>query len=138
MKISNVDAFQMEWGETGKGPRSAFVRIETEDGQFGLGEASPMEGGLASLVIVAKHMAPFLVGKDALDHAVLTETLFHKLVKLGPEGALTGALAARGHRAVGSQGQATPAAGSQAPRRSMADEPDLLCIDRRQCLAHGR
>ena len=39
-------------------------------------------------------MAPFLIGKDALDHAILTDTLFHKLIKLGPDGVVTGALAA--------------------------------------------
>ncbi|MBI3506542.1 MAG: mandelate racemase/muconate lactonizing enzyme family protein [Proteobacteria bacterium] len=95
MKIIKVVPFQVEWGADGqKGVRSAFVRIETDDGLFGLDEASPMEGGIASLVIIAKHMAAFLVGKDALDHAVLLDTLFHKCVKLGPEGAVTGALAA--------------------------------------------
>lgn len=95
MKISRVEPFQLQWGDPGqKGGRSAFVRIDAEDGLSGYGEASPMEGGLASLVIVAKHMAPFLVGKDPLDHAVLLDTLFHKLIKLGPEGAVTGALAA--------------------------------------------
>ena len=94
MKIAKIETFQMEWGAPGKGPRSAFVRIEDEDGQFGLGEASPMQGGLASLVIIANDMAPFLIGKDALDHAVLLDTLFHKCVKLGPEGATTAALAA--------------------------------------------
>jgi len=75
MKITKVEAFQLEMGAAGKGPRSAFVRIEVEDGRFGLGEASPMQGGLASLVIVANDMAPFLIGKDALDHAVLLDTL---------------------------------------------------------------
>ena len=59
VKIEAVETFQLEWGEPGQpGPRAAFVRIRTEDGLFGLGEASPMEGGLASLVIIAKHMAP--------------------------------------------------------------------------------
>lgn len=53
-----------------------------------------MEGGIASLVIIAKHMAGFLVGKDPLDHAVLLDTLIHKCIKIGPEGAVTGALAA--------------------------------------------
>lgn len=97
MKITKVDMFQIEWGEPGvprMGTRSAFVRIETEDGQFGLGEASPMQGGLASLVIIANDMAPFLIGKDVLDHAVLLDTLFHKCIKLGPEGVTTAALAA--------------------------------------------
>ncbi|MCZ8102025.1 MAG: mandelate racemase/muconate lactonizing enzyme family protein [Burkholderiales bacterium] len=94
MKITQVDSFQLEWGEAGKGSRSAFVTIHTDEGLVGMGEASPMEGGLVSLVIIAKHMAPFLIGKDPLDHAVLLDTLLHKCVKLGPEGAVTGALAA--------------------------------------------
>src|SRR5258708_7278601 len=49
-KITAVDAFQMSWAadDTPSG-RSAFVQIHTEDGPFGLGEASPMHGGLASL-----------------------------------------------------------------------------------------
>ncbi|GGA43245.1 mandelate racemase [Pelagibacterium lentulum] len=59
-----------------------------------MGEASPMYGGLASLTIIANHMAPELLGKDPLDHAVLLDTLWHKCVKLGPEGAATAALAA--------------------------------------------
>lgn len=94
MKITKVDAFQMNWDASGSGRRSAFVRIETEDGAFGLGEASPMQGGLASLGIIANDMAPFLIGKDILDHAVLLDTLLHRCIKLGPEGAATGALAA--------------------------------------------
>src|SRR6185312_3613847 len=39
-------------------------------------------------------IAPMLIGRDPLDHAVLLDQAFHTLVKLGPEGALTGALAA--------------------------------------------
>nr|WP_314260760.1 mandelate racemase/muconate lactonizing enzyme family protein [uncultured Devosia sp.] len=94
MKITKVETFQLAFDEAKPNNRSAFVRIETEDGQFGMGEASPMAGGLASLTIIAHEMAPFLVGKDALDHAVLIDTLYHKCIKLGPEGATTGALAA--------------------------------------------
>lgn len=101
MIIKRIDTYQMAWGEVGTSvktalspARSAFVRIETEDGIFGMGEASPMYGGLASLTIIANHMAPELIGKDPLDHAVLLDTLWHKCVKLGPEGATTAALAA--------------------------------------------
>ncbi len=100
MKISKVTPFQLDWAEPGRpgadtaGGRGAFVRVETEDGQFGLGEASPMEGGFVPLTIIARRMAPFLIGKDALDHEVLQEKLYHKLVKLGPEYAVTSALAA--------------------------------------------
>jgi L-alanine-DL-glutamate epimerase-like enolase superfamily enzyme len=94
VKITKVEPFQMRWGDEGKGPRAAFVRIETDEGLFGLGEASPMQGGLASLTIIKHDMAGDLVGQDPLDAAVLQEKLFHKLVKLGPDGALAGALAA--------------------------------------------
>jgi len=94
-KITAVDAFQMSWAEDDRqAGRSAFVQIHTEDGAFGLGEASPMQGGLASLGMIAHDFAPALIGKDALDHAVLLDRLLHVCVKLGPEGAMTGALAA--------------------------------------------
>lgn len=53
-----------------------------------------MQGGLASLGILAHNIAPELRGADPLDHAVIQDRLLHALVKLGPEGALTGALAA--------------------------------------------
>jgi len=94
VKITKVETFQLVFDEARPNNRSAFVRIETEDGQFGMGEASPMQGGLASLTIIAADMAPYLLGKDALDHAVLLDTLYHKCIKLGPEGATTAALAA--------------------------------------------
>ncbi len=95
MKIRDIEAFQVSWAP-GDQPqqRSAFVRIQTDDGYNGIGEASPMQGGLASLGIVARDIAPMLIGQDPLDHAVLLDTAFHRFAKLGPEGALTGALAA--------------------------------------------
>jgi L-alanine-DL-glutamate epimerase-like enolase superfamily enzyme len=93
--IKSIETFQVWWGDSAaSGARSAFVRITTEDGLFGLGEASPMMGGRASLGIIAADMAPELIGKDVLDHAILLDTLWHKAVKLGPDGAATGALAA--------------------------------------------
>lgn len=94
MKITKIEPFQLSLGDGPNGAKSAFVRIETEDGEFGLGEASPMLGGYASLVVIARDMAPFLIGKDVLDHAVLLDELFHRCVKLGPEGIATAALAA--------------------------------------------
>jgi L-alanine-DL-glutamate epimerase-like enolase superfamily enzyme len=72
-------------------PLSASIPMP---GMSGLGEASPMQGGLASLGMVKHNLAPRLIGADPLDHAVLLDTLVHDFVKLGPEGALTGALAA--------------------------------------------
>ena len=53
-----------------------------------------MQGGVASLAVIARDMAPALVGADALDHAVILDRLLHKLIKLGPDGIVTGALAA--------------------------------------------
>ncbi len=95
MKIRDIEAFQVAWAPADKPEqRSAWVRIRCDDGLFGIGEASPMQGGLASLGIVARNLAPRLIGADPLDHAVLLDSLLHEFVKLGPEGALTGALAA--------------------------------------------
>jgi L-alanine-DL-glutamate epimerase-like enolase superfamily enzyme len=95
MKIITVDAFQVSWAPNDRPQqRSAFVRIHTDDGLSGIGEASPMQGGVASLGIIARDIAPGLIGKDPLDHAVLLDTALHTFVKLGPEGALSGALAA--------------------------------------------
>jgi L-alanine-DL-glutamate epimerase-like enolase superfamily enzyme len=95
MKIREVEAFQVAWAPADKPEqRSAWVRIRCDDGVFGIGEASPMQGGLASLGIIARNLAPRLIGKDPLDHAVMLDTLLHEFVKLGPEGALSGALAA--------------------------------------------
>ncbi len=95
MKITRIDAYQVRWSANDKPTQhSAFVCVHTDDGLVGIGEASPMQGGIASLAIVKHHVAPALIGADPLDHAVLQDQLLHSLVKLGPEGALTGALAA--------------------------------------------
>jgi L-alanine-DL-glutamate epimerase-like enolase superfamily enzyme len=95
MKITRIEAFQVRWSPSDRPTQhSAFVRVHTDDGLVGIGEASPMQGGIASLVIVKHHLAPALINADPLDHAVLQDKLLHSLVKLGPEGALTGALAA--------------------------------------------
>src|SRR5882724_2408069 len=95
MKIRDIEAFQVSWApEDRPEQRSAWVRVQCDDGSFGIGEASPMQGGLASLGIVERNLSPMLIGKDPLDHAVLLDTALHTFAKLGPEGALSGALAA--------------------------------------------
>ncbi|MGH7114405.1 MAG: mandelate racemase/muconate lactonizing enzyme family protein, partial [Stellaceae bacterium] len=95
MKIREIDVFQVAWmPEDEPGQRSAWVRVRCDDALFGIGEASPMQGGLASLGIIARDLAPIVIGEDPLDHAVLHDRLLHRFAKLGPEGALTGALAA--------------------------------------------
>jgi L-alanine-DL-glutamate epimerase-like enolase superfamily enzyme len=95
MKITAIDAFQVRWAASDTpAQHSAFVRVTTDDGISGFGEASPMQGGRASIGIIRHDIAPMLIGQDPLDHAVLLDRAMHVLVKLGPEGALSGALAA--------------------------------------------
>jgi L-alanine-DL-glutamate epimerase-like enolase superfamily enzyme len=95
MKIREVEVFQVQWAPDDKpAQRSAWVRVRCDNDLVGIGEASPMQGGLASLGIIARELAPALVGQDPLDQAVLHDTILHRFAKLGPEGALTGALAA--------------------------------------------
>ena len=95
MRIARIEAFQVRWRpQDAPAQRSALVRVWADDGRSGLGEASPMQGGRASLDMIERDIAPALLGADPLDHAVLQDRLLHRLVKLGPEGALTGALAA--------------------------------------------
>jgi L-alanine-DL-glutamate epimerase-like enolase superfamily enzyme len=95
MKITRIEAFQVAWSPNEKPQQhSAFVLVHTDDGLTGIGEASPMQGGRASLGMIRDDIAPMLIGHDPLDHAVLLDQAMHTLVKLGPEGALTSALAA--------------------------------------------
>ena len=90
MRITKVEAFHVDWGRS----RSAWVRVWSDAGEYGLGEASPMAHGNASLEIVASAFTPLLLGANPLDHRVLQDRLFHHHIKLGPEGAFAGALAA--------------------------------------------
>jgi L-alanine-DL-glutamate epimerase-like enolase superfamily enzyme len=92
VKITRVEAFHVSWGE-GRS-RSAWVRIWSDAGTYGLGEASPMVHGNASLEIVASAFTPLLLGADPLETRISQDRLFHQHIKLGPEGAYTGALAA--------------------------------------------
>ena len=52
MKIRDIDTFQVSWAPDDKPQqRSAFVRVHTDEGLSGIGEASPMQGGIVSLGI---------------------------------------------------------------------------------------
>lgn len=94
LTITSVDAFQIAWSPgDAPGRRTAMVRVTTSDGLTGYGEASPMHGGSHSLWVL-RDAAESLIGADALDHAVIHDRLLHRYIKLGPEGAVTGALAA--------------------------------------------
>ena len=90
MHITRVEVFHVDWGRS----TSAWVRLWTDSGLYGLGEASPMGYGNASLEIIASAFTPLLLGTDPLDHRVLQDRLFHQHIKIGPEGALAAALAA--------------------------------------------
>ena len=92
MKITRVEPLHVDWG-AGRS-RSAWVRIWADDGSFGLGEASPMVHGNASLEIIASVFTPMLLGADPLQARVLQDRLFHEHIKVGPEGAYAAALAA--------------------------------------------
>jgi len=64
MKIRQIEVFQLAWApDDSPAQRSAFVRVHTDDGLWGIGEASPMQGGLASLGIIAHDLAPALIGQ---------------------------------------------------------------------------
>ena len=89
MIITAVEGFHVRWQHG----RSAWVRITTEDGRAGWGEASPMAGGNASLELV-NAFAPRLIGANALDSRVLQDRLFYEFIKTGPDGAFAAALAA--------------------------------------------
>ena len=90
MHITRVEPFHVNWGKS----TSAWVRIWTDTDLYGLGEASPMAYGNASLEIIASAFAPMLLGADPLAQRVLQDRLFHQHIKVGPEGAYAGALAA--------------------------------------------
>jgi L-alanine-DL-glutamate epimerase-like enolase superfamily enzyme len=99
MKITKVETFLVRWGDVSRPIEVASVAATAvvaihADGMVGLGEASPMQNGIASLQVIARDMAPALIGADVLDHAVTLDRLLHKLIKLGPDGIVTGALAA--------------------------------------------
>src|SRR5262245_45943596 len=90
LHITGVEPFHVDCG---KSP-GACVRIWADTGLYGLGEASAMAYGNASLEIIASAFAPMLIGADPLAQRVLQDRLFHQHIKVGPEGAYAGALAA--------------------------------------------
>jgi L-alanine-DL-glutamate epimerase-like enolase superfamily enzyme len=90
MQITKVEAFHVDWGRN----KSAWVRVWSDSGEYGLGEASPMAHGNASLEIIARAFTPMLLGADPLAQRLLQDRLYHQHIKVGPEGAYAGALAA--------------------------------------------
>ena len=77
MKITRIDAFQVRWTPDEKPTQhSAFVRIHTDDGIDGISEASPMQGGLASLGIAFAHAIPNFESTAAYVNAVFLPVVF--------------------------------------------------------------
>jgi L-alanine-DL-glutamate epimerase-like enolase superfamily enzyme len=59
VKINRVETFQVQWSPDDEATRrSAFVRIFVDEGLVGIGEASPMQGGAASLGIIERYIGP--------------------------------------------------------------------------------
>ena len=107
MKITRVEAFQVQWAPTDKpSQRSAFVRVHTDNGMAGLGETSPMQGGRASLGMIVHDVAPMLVGCDPLDHAVAVGSGHALVGEAWAGGCVDRCAGGARHRAVGSEGQA--------------------------------
>jgi L-alanine-DL-glutamate epimerase-like enolase superfamily enzyme len=58
MKITVIEAFQVAWSPTDRPQQhSAFVLVHTDTGLTGMGEASPMQGGRASLGMIRDDIA---------------------------------------------------------------------------------
>lgn len=93
MRITAVKCFQVKLGDDAPVP-TALVRVEGEDGYFGIGEASPMLGGDDALSVLSRLIAPKVVGSDLFEHVVTVETLSQGLVKLGHNAILSAAIAA--------------------------------------------
>ena len=68
MKISNVKTFFVR-------PRWGFVKIETDTGLFGWGEAV-LEGHAASVLACVNEMKDYLLGKDPADIEGLWSTMY--------------------------------------------------------------
>ena len=128
MHITRVEPFHVNWGKS----QSAWVRIWTDTGLYGLGEASPMAYGNASLEIIASAFAPMLIGADPLAQRVLQDRLFHQHIKVGPEGAYAGALAAVDIALWDLKGKATRPAHLPTAGRGLAHGAAVLCLDWQQ------
>lgn len=70
--------------------RSAvIVRVQTDEGLFGLGEAAYFGGPpLITKVIIEKELQDYLVGEDPLDIERLWEKMYQRSIKHGRKGAL--------------------------------------------------
>ena len=77
MKITRIELLHSYPVEGGWRP--LFVRIHTDEGIFGDGEAALSYGGISNAAFgMLQDMAPKLIGMDPLDNEVIWEKLYHK------------------------------------------------------------
>ena len=123
-----------------------LVRIETECGLIGWGEAKAQVGGMAQnqalTCMINEEFAPLLKGEDPRDITRLWETLYsgtrgHYALRegrvfpvLGRRGITVSAIIGRRLRAVGHPGQVARPAGVAAARRPPRREDAGLCLGR--------
>ena len=88
-----------------------------------------MAYGNASLEIIASAFTPMLMGADPLAHRVLQDRLFHQHIKIGPEGAYAGALAAVDIALWDLKGKILGQPIYTTPRRRLAYGAAVLCLD---------
>ena len=77
MRIASLDVIALE-KEKGCGSRPVIVRVNTDEGIYGYGEAAIAIGcGSTAAYELLKDMAPMIIGMDAMAH----ETIWEKLYK---------------------------------------------------------
>ena len=76
MKITKIDLLHAYPVEDGWRP--LFVRVYTDEGIYGDGEAALSYGDVDEAAFgMLKNMAPMLIGMDPLDHEVIWDKLYH-------------------------------------------------------------
>ncbi len=91
-----------------------------------------MAYGNASLEIIASAFAPMLLGADPLAQRVLQDRLFHQHIKLGPDGAYAGAVAAVDIALWDLKGKLLGQPIYQLLGGGLADGAAVLCLDWQQ------
>src|SRR5690242_5438363 len=69
-------------------PNTLFVLVRASNGQFGLGECSPMNVKIEASFL-ENSLKDLLVGADPFDTGPLYHTILYRRFKLGPQGALS-------------------------------------------------
>jgi L-alanine-DL-glutamate epimerase-like enolase superfamily enzyme len=102
MKITNVEAIPLQYSMDEaimdsfcftKTRSLALVKIETDEGLLGYGEASTYGGSLdAVTVVIEKELKPLLIGQDPLLKEMLWQRMYKKYYQHGRGGIVLGAI----------------------------------------------